>query len=325
MRRVLLVLCLAGAGPFLGAAPALAAGSGTITTGLAAEAWYSTSPACALPLGCPPTASYPENTLHVGVQAGREESRSYVQLDLTSLPSGTKPAGGQLRLPVATGSDDGTLRPETAKLRACLLSEPVKEASGETAAELPKADCEAAGVDAVFVPAAGAVPAAFTVDLAELATSWTSAQAPGGIALVPAEVAPTDLWHVAFSGKDRTGAGVVKPTAAVSYVATVVDVAEAPPPFVEAPVQTTPIESGTSVEVPALDPAPVPVAPAAPAPVAQGPAVAAPQAPAPALTPVSLVSGGFRYPAVFLVPLLLAGVAGWLGRALTRDLTQRPG
>ena len=322
MRRVLLVLCLAGAGPFLGAAPALAAGSGTITTGTAAEAWYRTSPVCALPIGCPPTSSYPEDTLHVGVQAGQEESRTYLQLDLTSLPAGTKPAGGQLRLPVATGSDDGTLQPETAKLRACLLAEPVKDAEGETVAQLPKADCEAAAVDAEFVPAAGAAPAAFTVDLTDLAAAWTSAQAPGGIALVPGEVAPTDLWHVAFSGKDRTGDGVVKPTAAVSYVSTAVDVAEEPPPFAAAPVETTPLDTGTT-QGPVLEPAPAP-APPVTVPAAPAPAAAPVQAPQQAMTPVALVSDGFRYPAVFLVPLLIAAVVGWLGRALTRDLTQRP-
>ena len=323
MRRALLVLCLAGAGPFLGAAPAVAAGSGTLTTGLAAEAWYGTSPACALPVGCPTAATYPDDTLHVGVQAGQEESRTYVQLDLTALPAGTKPAGGQLRLPVAAGQGDGTFQPETAELRACLLAEPVKEADGEATAQLPKADCEAAGVDAEFVPAAGAAPAAFTVDLTDLAAAWSSASAPGGIALVPGEVAPTDVWHVTFSGKDRSGDGVVKPTAAVSYVSSAVDVAEEPPPFVAAPVETAPLDTGTTdgpVLEPAPAPAPPPAAPAAPAPAA------APVAPAPAqaMTPVALVSGGFRYPAVFLVPLLIAGVVGWLGRALTRDLTQRP-
>jgi hypothetical protein len=30
--------------------------------------------------------------------------------------------------------------------------------------------------------------------------------------------------------------------------------------------------------------------------------------------------GGFAYPGVFLLPILIAGACGWLGRALTRDL-----
>ena len=55
-------------------------------------------------------------------------------------------------------------------------------------------------------------------------------------------------------------------------------------------------------------------------PQAPGPTTAVPQAPA--TTPVAnVVSRGFQYPAVFLFPLLLAIGAGYLGRALTRDLT----
>ena len=323
MRRTLLVLALAGTGPLLAAAPALAAGSGSVTTRPAAEAWYRTSPACALPIGCPPTSSYPEDTLHVGVQAGTEESRTYLRLDLTVLPVGTKPAGGELRLPLAS-SDDGTFRPEAATLKACLVSDAVAEADGTTPEELPDTDCKSAEVPAKFVAAAGAAPAAFTVDLADLASSWTSAAAPGGLALLPGAVTPADTWHLAFSGKDRSGAGVTKPTAAVSYVGAAVDVEEAPPPFVQAPVEPAPIAPAGTVALPESGFAAAPgVAAPAPAPAPQAPPEL-PRAQVPAqtqaITPVALVDGSFRYPAVFLVPLVLAGAAGWLGRAMTRDL-----
>jgi hypothetical protein len=57
------------------------------------------------------------------------------------------------------------------------------------------------------------------------------------------------------------------------------------------------------------------VAQAAPAPVSEPPV----QQVVPA---ASFVQSGFRYPAVFLLPLLLAAGAAWLGRALTRDLVE---
>ena len=48
---------------------------------------------------------------------------------------------------------------------------------------------------------------------------------------------------------------------------------------------------------------------------------AAPVAPAPQFQPTAAVTvGGFAYPAVFLLPILIAVACGWLGRALTRDL-----
>ena len=316
--RVLLVVGLTGCTALGPAVAALAAGSGTLTTGPKAEAWFRTSPACALPTGCPPLPSpYAADTLHIGVELGTETDRTVLQLDLTALPAGTKPAGGQLRVPVATGTQDGTRSPETAKIRACPVAAAVKDADG-TYDPAPKPDCDSASVDAVFVPAAGAVPAAFTVDLTSLATEWQEATYPGTMALLPAEgAAATDSWHVAISGRDREGTDVPKVTAAVSYVGGSVDTAEQAPPPV-----TAPIDSGGPATLPETSlSAPAPVV-QEPAPQPQAPAVAAPvQAAAPtALAPVAFADGGFRYPAVFLMPLLFAIAAGWLGRALTRDL-----
>jgi hypothetical protein len=319
--RVLVTAAVAGCTALGPALAAMAAGSGTITTGPKAEGWYRTSPACALPTGCPPLPSpYAADTLHIGVDLGTETDRTVLQLDLTSLPAGTKPAGGQLRVPVATGSQDGTRSPETAKLRACPVTEAVKDADGSYD-PAPKADCDSASVDAVFVAAAGTTPAAFTVDLTALATEWQDATYPGALALLPAEgAAPTDSWHVAVSTRDRAGTGVAKVTAAVSYVGSSVDTDE-----VLAPPVTAPIDSGTSGAAALPDTslsAPEPVV-QEPAPQPQAPAVAAPAAPtAPAaLAPVAFSDGSFRYPAVFLLPLVFGLAAAWLGRALTRDLT----
>lgn len=323
--RALAAVVLTG-GALVGplAAAGSAAGSGSATVPLAAEAWYRTAPVCTLPVGCPaqPPSPYPAETLHVGTALGAEESRTYLALDLTALPGGTKPAGGQLRLPVA-GQGDGTVSPETAKLQACPVSSPVKDADGSFD-EVPKADCEASSTPAVFVPGTATAPAAFTVDLGSLATAWQESGAPGALALLPAAgAAPTDTWHVAFSGRDRKGEGVALITAAVSYVSAAVDTAEQPPPPVFAPIDSsfTPgrapsTGSGftSAPSFPAAGPVPAPVAqpaPVAPAQVAAASTVAV----------ASIIPAGFQYPAVFLLPLLLLGAAGWVGRALTRDLT----
>jgi hypothetical protein len=331
--RVLLGLALT-AGAVLGPAlPALAAGSGTTVVKPAAEGWYRATPACALPTGCADLAAtpsqYPPDTLHVGVNAGTEEARTYLRLDLAKLPPGTKPSGGTLLLPVA-GSDDGSRSPETAKLRACAVTEEVEDVEGSFATP-PEVDCETVAVPATFVPAEGENPAAFTVDLAALTAAWGSHSQPGALAMLPAEdVAPPESWHVAFSDRTRTGDDVVAITAALAFVSTSLDTDSepapvvAPPPFEPAPPPSfdslsssggIDVDAGASFAAPALSagvPLPAPAAQAAPAPQS---------APAPQqVVPVASFQSGFRYPAVFLLPLVLAVAVGWLGRALTRDL-----
>src|SRR5690348_10541957 len=78
--------------------PADDARSGTATVKVAVDGWYSASAACtSSPAGCLPAGApappYPAKTLHVGVLAGQEESRTYLSLDLLSLPPGTALTG----------------------------------------------------------------------------------------------------------------------------------------------------------------------------------------------------------------------------------------
>ncbi len=331
--RVLLGLGLTAAAVLGPALPALAAGSGQAIVKPTAEGWYRVTPACGLPTGCADLSAtpspYPPDTLHVGVNAGTEEARTYLQLDLAKLPAGTKPSGGTLLLPVAS-SDDGTRAPETAKLQACAVKGEVTDVDGSFATP-PEADCEGASVAAVFVPAVGEAPAAFTVDLADLTAVWEAGGQPGALALLPAaETAPPESWHVAFSDRTRTGEGVIPITAALAFVSASLDTTGeaapvvAPPPFEPAPAPafdssgSTDFGGDTSFAAPALSAE----TPLLPEPVAQA-------APAPATAPVpqqvvpvaqSFVQSGFRYPAVFLLPLLLAVGVAYLGRALTRDL-----
>lgn len=328
--RVLLAVCLTGGAVLGSAAPALAASSGTATVKPSAEAWYRATPACALPTGCADLTGAPSpysaDTLHIGVNGSMEEARTYLQLDLGPLPAGTKPIGGTLLLPVASGSNDGTRSPATAKLQACAVKASVEDADGSFAAP-PEADCETASAPAEFVAAEGANPAAFTIDLAALTAVWETGMTPGAVALLPAkETAPTDSWHVALSDRTRTGSGVVPISASIAFVASLVNTSDdapvsvPPPAFEPAPASALPPAFDAGVDTAFAAPQTV-AAPLLPAPAPQSAPAPVAAAPAQQVVPVaSIVQGGFRYPAVFLLPLLLAIGAGWLGRALTRDL-----
>src|SRR4051812_26911589 len=84
----------------------------TSDSGAASESWYVIRPACPAPAECPdpPTGAspYPAGTLHVAVDSGNETARTYLALDLHSLPSDARLTGGTLRLPVAS-ADAGSL------------------------------------------------------------------------------------------------------------------------------------------------------------------------------------------------------------------------
>ena len=332
MRRLLLAtgaalpLAFVPASPVAAGTPLEGAGSGTATVGVASDAWYAAAAACeqsptgCLPVGQPAASAYPAKTLQVGVLAGQEESRAYLQLNLTSLPAGTTIAGGQLRLPVA-GSEDGTRAADTATLQACLATGSVKDdAEGSTEAP-PKTDCKAATSPAKYVAPVGSAPAMFTVDLSPFAEAWTGG-ASALVLLPAADTSPASAWHVALSAHDRSVAPALRPSATVTY-SSAADGVDAPTSFDAAPPPTDisgsgsasfaapPLASTSTPELPAVTAPTVPDA--APAPVVQA---------APQLQPQAAVSvGGYSYPGVFLLPILLAVAGGWVGRALTRDLT----
>jgi hypothetical protein len=302
-----------------------AAGTATATVAVTSDAWYSAGAACTqspagcLPAGQPPANPYPAQTLHVGVVAGQEESRSYLSLGLGGLPAGVSITGGVLRLPIG-GASDGSRAADTTTLQACLATGSFKDSVDGSTEEPPKADCTAASSTAKYVAAAGATPEMLTVDLAPFAGAWSAGGSAGqGIALLPAsDTGPSAAWHVALSAHDRSVPAAAHITATVTYSAAAessdnpVSFAAAPPP------DTTSLGTGSaSFAAPPLAPVVTPqLPPAVPDVVPQ----AAPVAPALATQNVALV-GGYAYPGVFLLPILLAVAAGWLARALTRDLT----
>ncbi|CAA9222789.1 MAG: hypothetical protein AVDCRST_MAG57-680 [uncultured Blastococcus sp.] len=341
----MLGLAVLGLSTLGSAVPALAQATETTTAGTGAEAWYRPPPTCASPLGCGPIAAPPSpfapGTLRVGFSAGAEEARTYFTLDLAALPAGTVPLGGTVTLPVATGPRDGTRAPETAKVRLCLVTEEVKDGVEGDIGPPPAIDCMLAQSPAAFTPAAEAVPAALTADLTPFAAAWAAGTPNLGLAVVPAEgVPPTDSWQVAFSQKDRMAEGIVPITASVLFGSSAAATgglfadpfALSPPPSDPAPPADLSFGSGSALPDPGVDsgfaaPPPTSTLPFPSTPSgAPGPAVAPQPATeaAAAQQPVAeFVLGGFAYPAVFLLPLVFAGVAAWAGRALTRDLAPR--
>lgn len=264
------------------------------------EGWFAAPPSCVLPIGCAPTQGlptiprYPAGTLHVGLTAGTEDSRSYLKLGLTGLPAGAQVTSGVLTIPLA-GPDAGTVQAETAQVLACFTSSEVVASEGTFAAP-PAIDCTTSAL-ATYAPGP---PAVLSVPLAAFTARWAEGEANNGIALVPAPGAtPGSTWHVAFA--KGTAAATLEYGTAVADVAPEVE----PVPLIEDGFESIPLG--------------VPIGPGAPL------SSASPirdQARQPAqVAPVFSVGGpGFAYPAVFALPLLLLGLGGYLGWALTRPV-----
>jgi hypothetical protein len=325
MRRAGLALSGAGVAlAWLMAAPVQAApvdGSrpASVTVGDAAEAWYAAAPVdlCTTPIGCPPpeapSSPYPADTLHVGVAGGQESARTYLLPDLTGLPYGATVTDGTMTLPLAAAPGDGTQAPDSARIVACLATQPVADGTQGSTAAPPKTDC------GTSVPLEyDADGAAFTLDLTPFLAAWRSAL-PYGLALVPDpdKTAVTDAWHVTFNGRER--ADVDHITSVVVYQ-----------PPVTPPATTT---GGSDTEVPAgpttgtvppadVPPADLPEQPAIGGAVADPPQVAPPAA-APVTQPVAFAHE-FQYPMAFLLPLALLAGAVFFGRLFTRDATPLP-
>lgn len=298
------------------AAPTMGARADSTTAATTDEAWYAPPPTCALPTGCGPTDSvppvprYPAGTLHVGVEAGLEEARTYLKVNLGTVPSGATLTGGTLTLPIGP-SGDGTASPETAKVVACRVTGSFATAEGSSAPP-PPVDC---GTTTTAHYAAGP-PAVLTVDLTPFTARWATGEANAGIALLPVTDAPSaTTWDLAFSARTRTGSTVPPASATLRYdpAPSEPEVTEPSPPDLGtvdtvADLGTIAGPVDTSVALPSATPAPI--------------AQIIGQSRRPTV-PVAEVSGGgpgFAYPIVLALPLLLLALGGYLGWVLTRPV-----
>ena len=272
----------------------------------AAEAWYRR---CPLPTGCealPLTPQYPEETLHVGLSSGRETDRTYVQFDLSDLPSGATLEDGTLAVPVS-GPEDGTEAPESAEMQACLAAAPIDEARGSYAAP-PEADCNISS-------AARFSDGSFRIDLAPFVQSWQN-QSRVALAIVPSGAAESGAsWHIAMSSARRSGGSPMRATFGYEVPASLPSRGLSERPAAGPSLLIEDGDDSTDVTLP-LAAAPTPGLPEpAAAPVPASESAGSQQPPAPAST-----TTGFAYPAVWLLPLTLLVVGGLLGRSLTRPI-----
>ena len=301
------------------ATSATLARTGEVVTPTDLEAWYNVSPQTLL-RGLPPVQPYPPGTLHVGVAAGNEESRTYLTLDLSAVPDGTPLDGGVLVLPLAP--DGGTRNPEAARLEACLAPDPGPSVHGSLDPP-PAVDCATSSAALRDADGAG-----FTVDLGPFGDRLRD----GGLALVAAAEgrAPGETWHLAFHPRDSDDQDAIPITARFSAAPSAEVPGEGSPNASVAAPPSAGADAGPGETIVGLLPGLGPVGPGlVPSTAIAATQVDAPPAeprPAPGVAPrpitpaATVTSGGFRYGAVFGLPLALLAFVAYFGAALTRDV-----
>lgn len=303
-----------------GAAPATATESGTTTAKTSTEAWYTTTGACDDPAECstvpaPEPPVYPENTLHVDIKAGQPTAASYLQLDTSAIPFGSKITGGTVTLPVDQNPKDGALTPEQANIVACAVTEPIEEAQGSTS-KPPKTDCKAVSTPAQFTK--GKDPA-FTVDVRAFASQWSETN-EARLALLPAPEAESEreTWHVTFWGKKNDSDKAAPITAELHYAPSEEDLL----PPVDDSIAPDLLEPELAAPPAVPDAGPVEGPPPQPAEALadQPKAEKAPKAEVAPRAMPALREVGYPYPAAWLMPLALLIGFGVTGRALTKNL-----
>lgn len=283
----------------------------------AAEAWFATPPAddCASPAGCPPVIVppvplYPAHTLHVGIAGGLENARSYLNLDVSSLPADATATTGTLVLPVSTDAQAGNAQVAAAQIVACLSVERVPDGVEGSYAKPPAISCSATA-RASYQAKTGT----FTIDLANFLRAWNAGEPRLGLVLLPAAGSPaTEAWHVAFNGRGLQGVPHISSTLNLTSTA---PVDPSGPPVVLAPVPPPGALPGSGVvPVPVLGPVVQTSGPAQEVELAAAPAAAA----AAQITgPTEAADHAFHYPQLLLLPWVLAIGAVYLVRTLLAD------
>jgi hypothetical protein len=265
-------------------APTIAARAGEATTSTSTEAWYATLPS---------VSPRPTGTLHIGVTAGLEDSRTYLALDMSGVP--TDADSGTLTLPIDAADSSA---PETAVIDVCSAKSAGPSVEGSTDAP-PPIDCS------VHAPARIGADAV-TVDLGPFLDRLRTT----ALALVPT-TGGSASWHVALFGRANP-----KHITATFHVPD-----PEPSPAVAAPTTTTTAETAPVFSAPGNElasPAPFELPPA---PVHQAPVVAAPSlGTSPIQTSVPTTSRRYADSVVFTLPLVLLAVGAYFASALTKPI-----
>ncbi|HVV74856.1 MAG TPA: hypothetical protein VHC43_02395 [Mycobacteriales bacterium] len=290
--------------------PTTASTAQTVSVGDSAEGWYGPASInlCAGLLACPavPVPSlYPADTLHFGILLSTETERTYLRPNLSAVPTGSKVSQATMTLPVASGTTDGSVSPDSAVAVACLATKPFKDGADGDIDTPPAVDCHNSAKLTY-----DAKHNVFTVDVTKFFAAWANGSTENGIAIMPdlAKSAATDLWQVALNGSKRAGTPHV--TTSVSFTPPADQVVSQPstPP-------STPPSSAPSDVTPPVPPVTLPdegdTTAVAPAPVI---------APTQVAQPVAFVRH-FKYPMAFLFPIALLAIGVFLIRLFTRDAT----
>ena len=249
-----------------------------------AAAWHPSG------VGALTAPTYAEGTLHVGAALGQETDRTYLRFELGSVPDDADVE--EITVTVPVDPEAGTASAETAVILGCA----VPDGFDPEAAEPAPVECDGAP-EATFV--AGAAPS-FTLSL-PAPTDGVGLD----VALVPGG---GDSWHVGFT----TATAVVSYDLPATTAPTTRPVRQTVQPSFSQPTGREPIA------LPPITAAP---------PAASGGAIAdEAAAPPPAAVtgvPIGGSSSGFRYAAIFALPLALLVVGGLLGDGLTKPVRLR--
>lgn len=193
--------------------------SGAVCVTMTVEAWYhmAASDLNAAPLtGTPTFSPYPEKTLHIGASAGKEDSRTYLVLDVTDLPFGATITGGKLVLAL---DEENSTTPQDAGMQACYVAKPPEKSVEGSFDTPPKPDCSISS-KATYRKKPRPY---FVVDLAAFVSTLTSAA--GGIALMPTEKTSEESasWHVSLYAKKNATKQAVAIAALLEFVTVDID------------------------------------------------------------------------------------------------------
>lgn len=280
------------------------------------EAWYHSAAAISgtPPItGAPAFSPYAANTMHVGATSGREDSRTYVTLDLADLPLGATINDGTLVLALYEAE---TRAPESVKMEACSVIEPPENSQEGSFDTPPEHDCSTQS-EAVFKKRPQPM---FVVDLEPFAGSLTSGAS--GLVLLPTEKTSEEgsSWHVSLYGKKNESEDAVLIAAALKLET--VDLTDPPSDPVADPPLDTDTDAGEdfgssmgSSSAPDFSGSPgigsigLPEDPSDTEPVDLSTQAAA---------PVAIVVP--RYSAIWYLPIVLIAGVALLGSVLTRTI-----
>lgn len=171
-------------------------------------------PTCELPTGCNVSGTaqrpsqHPEQVMVVAANNGDPDAQTFFNFDTTGLPVGAVVTGGTVTMPVATDPDARNVRPQDAKMVACLVTGFIPGGTDAGSYKDRPTFDEKTCVPVKQVERKEETdPVVFTVDLERFGKKWSSGAFMSGITvMVDPKIkppAPDETWRVVFNTKRR--------------------------------------------------------------------------------------------------------------------------